>query len=333
MAKPKRGHKPRQKKKGGGYTELSEDDAGPSTKRKGCGKNQAGKGASRGRPQQQLSSRKKKRGGKAGVRPYDDDDSFRETLQAEGSRTINEMASDGNCLFRSLSDQLFLDYGERHDSVRKEVCDFLEANEEDFKMFLILDEEEEDEDASSFEEYVALMREDGEWGGNLELVSAARLYRRDITVFSAAGAFSIASGHEEKSEGNILLSFHENDHYNSVRDRNVQNRISTKSFRSELGSKIDFPDAQSKRSDSKSDDGSERRPNIRRQGSGKKQRRNDPCSCGSGLLYKKCCLSVEKNQAKLSKWKAKHGIEEPNSGFEEERKEETIHGDFKVLKI
>lgn len=87
------------------------------------------------------------------------------------------MASDGNCLFRSISDQLYYDYGEKHDGVRSEICDYIEAKEDDFSVFLVLDESEEDEDAASFEAYVSNMRQDGEWGGNLELVAASRLYR------------------------------------------------------------------------------------------------------------------------------------------------------------
>lgn len=51
----------------------------------------------------------------------------------------------------------------------------MESHEDDFKVFLILDED--DEDAADFESYIASMREDGEWGGNLELVAAAHRYR------------------------------------------------------------------------------------------------------------------------------------------------------------
>jgi OTU domain-containing protein 3 len=85
------------------------------------------------------------------------------------------MASDGNCLFRSLSDQLYWDYGKCHEEIRSDICDFLASHEADFKMFLVLDEE--DEDAADFESYISNMRECGEWGGNLELVAAARLYQ------------------------------------------------------------------------------------------------------------------------------------------------------------
>lgn len=93
------------------------------------------------------------------------------------------MSADGNCLFRSISDQLYYDYGNDHAQVRSDVCDYLEAHEEEFKLFLVLEDEDDDgdnnddPDAQNFQSYVENMRQDGEWGGNLELVVAARLYR------------------------------------------------------------------------------------------------------------------------------------------------------------
>jgi hypothetical protein len=89
------------------------------------------------------------------------------------------MNSDGNCLFRALSDQLHGDLGNDHDDVRSEICDFMEDNQDDFKLFLVLDDDdcEEGDDAKDFESYMSNMRQDGEWGGNLELVAAARLYQ------------------------------------------------------------------------------------------------------------------------------------------------------------
>ena len=92
--------------------------------------------------------------------------------------TIVDMNSDGNCLFRALSDQLYRDLGHRHDEVRSDVCDFMADNEDEFKLFLVFEDDgEEEEDAKDFEHYISNMREDGEWGGNLELVAAARLYK------------------------------------------------------------------------------------------------------------------------------------------------------------
>jgi hypothetical protein len=96
------------------------------------------------------------------------------TTWIDVNRTIVDMEADGNCLFRALSDQLYMDFGNMHADIRSDIADYLEAFEADFSSFLVL--EDEDEDAADFESYVHSMRQDGEWGGNLELVAAARLY-------------------------------------------------------------------------------------------------------------------------------------------------------------
>ena len=88
-----------------------------------------------------------------------EDNNFRASLEADGRYAIMEMAADGNCLFRSLSDQLHQDHGNAHGDIRSAVCDYIEQHEEDFSVFLVLDENEEDEDAADFESYVSMMRE------------------------------------------------------------------------------------------------------------------------------------------------------------------------------
>lgn len=85
------------------------------------------------------------------------------------------MEADGNCLFRSLSDQLYRDYGKQHEKVRHEICHFLVQNKEEFSIFLLLDDDQED--ICDFESYVSEMRKDGTWGGDVEIVCAARLYK------------------------------------------------------------------------------------------------------------------------------------------------------------
>jgi hypothetical protein len=57
----------------------------------------------------------------------------------------------------------------------------MEKNKEDFQVFLVFededDEDQDEEDARDFEHYLENMRQLGEWGGNLEVVAAARLYQ------------------------------------------------------------------------------------------------------------------------------------------------------------
>ena len=77
------------------------------------------------------SSRKTKGGRgkqtkKNGKKEDDRDNHFRASLQADGRYSIVEMDADGNCLFRSLSDQLFHDHGNCHVDVRSAVCDYIQ---------------------------------------------------------------------------------------------------------------------------------------------------------------------------------------------------------------
>ncbi len=90
------------------------------------------------------------------------------------------MESDGNCLFRSISDQLYYDYGNNHDEIRHDICNYIEDHKDDFIFFLVLDDKdaaENDEDATDFESYVTNMRHDGDWGGQIELLAASRVFR------------------------------------------------------------------------------------------------------------------------------------------------------------
>lgn len=63
-----------------------------------------------------------------------------------------EVEADGNCLFRSISDQLYHDKGSKHVDVREDICDFLEGHQEEFSVFLVLnDKDASDEDAQDFD--------------------------------------------------------------------------------------------------------------------------------------------------------------------------------------
>ncbi|GAX12057.1 OTU domain-containing protein 3 [Fistulifera solaris] len=246
---------------------------GKKDKRKGSTTRDDGKGHNK-----ELQRGRKFRQHKGRNWKADKNDPIRKAVEADGTRTIVDMSADGNCLFRALSDQIHGDYGNQHADVRTEVCDFMELHEDDFKVFLILDED--DEDAADFESYISALREDGEWGGNLELVAAARHYRRNIVVFSAEQAvFTIHHANKGSPSGpDLLLSYHDNDHYNSVRSN-----AST--------SAPHIPAPVHRNSDNF----------VKDKGKKKNVKRSDPCTCGSGITYKKCCFSKETTQARHQK--------------------------------
>jgi hypothetical protein len=134
---------------------------------------------------------KKQRVKKRGKATYGVDE-FDLQLRTIGCR-VNEMEPDGNCLFRSLSDQISGD-AIGHRDLRQRIMDYVETNRDDFEPFM--------EDDESFDDYVERMREDGEWGGNQELCAAARLLNRLIIIHQfQAPRMELAPFSEEDTDG------------------------------------------------------------------------------------------------------------------------------------
>ena len=205
-------------------------------------------------------------------------------------------------------------------------------------------------------------------------------FRRTITIFSNVGAYNISiDDDEEKSGPNILLSYHDNMHYNSVHDRSnnyissstssnkntttqsaqTSKRKKNKSILTEKNkSNIDQNDrgndvmtSQSHKSNrsstgrKKNDDDIDDEQKVKDNGntnvSSKNlltQRRNDICSCGSGLRYKKCCLAKEKSSIRLKKFREKHALQGYNKHCDNAEYKDSgngieLDGGFTVLNI
>jgi hypothetical protein len=102
---------------------------------------------------------------------------------------IREALADGNCLFRALSISLAdalvgcggeAGAGERaHNDLRARCCDYILQHPDDFAPFVT----GEDAPDKTLEAYVARMRRPSVWGGNAELIAAARMLGRPIYVY------------------------------------------------------------------------------------------------------------------------------------------------------
>jgi len=333
MAKKKGGSNSNNNKaKGGGSNNKSSvSGSEKKAKRGGGGNAKRGGGKSKSNHSSSTSS-------------DDDDTQFRNQLLNQG-HLIREMNSDGNCLFRSLSDQLYNDDGEEHGTIRSEICDYLERNKDEFQCFLLMNED--DEDIMKIDDYVEHMREHTTWGSDIEIVAASRKYKRGIKVFSThygSGVLRFVN-HEDNNEQllddsfDLLLSYHGNDHYNSVRliggSNNGQKQQSKegrypsrtrKSAKSNLSDELEEEEEEvstKTKTTAKTDNNTKKRRASPKKGS--------PCPCGSGLTYKKCCLAREKAKKRLAKMNttADHGDAQSEG---DEKKEEFI-GEFKVLNI
>ncbi|KAF1326512.1 Eh domain-containing protein 4, partial [Globisporangium splendens] len=107
--------------------------------------------------------------------------------------TIRRMVADGNCLFRAISDQL---YGHEmfHGDIRWRIADFIQREGALFQPFIATTEAK----AETIELYCRRMKREGEWGGNLELYAAAKLFNIHIVVHQ------------------ILHLLYKGDHYSSL---------------------------------------------------------------------------------------------------------------------
>ncbi len=145
------------------------------------------------------------------------------SLLPDGSH-INSMDPDGNCLFRSLSDQLNHDNGQAHDFTRHQITNHIWRHSDKFKDFLLL--QDNHEDISDLDSYIQKIVQNGEWGGNPELYAAAWLYGVNITIYSQEYTNTNemlvinADGHQgvlDTGHAMWTISYHGNNHYNSIR--------------------------------------------------------------------------------------------------------------------
>eukprot|EP01132_Coremiostelium_polycephalum_P003996 gene3996-4997_t len=127
--------------------------------------------------------------------------------------TIKDVAGDGNCLFRSIADQLE-NAPQNYQKYRQAIVTFIEQNKDIYSPFI------DDEEFDSFEDYIREMRTDGEWGGNIEIQAASLIYTVNVTIHQLNQPQWQVINHFNGKTRMIHLSYHDGEHYNSVRPIN-----------------------------------------------------------------------------------------------------------------
>ncbi|CAE7145612.1 unnamed protein product [Rhizoctonia solani] len=92
---------------------------------------------------------------------------------------------DGNCLFRALSDQIYGTPNE-HLVLRKEICAFMASHKERFEAFV--------DDDRSWEQHISAMKNNGTYGGHLELTAFAQLKVVNVKVIQPGLVYVIEGG-------------------------------------------------------------------------------------------------------------------------------------------
>jgi len=114
------------------------------------------------------------------------------------------VAKDGSCLFRVVSEQIYLTQA-KHIQVRFECIDFMRKNKQIFEAFV----------EGSYEHHLYLLKNPKEWGGQVEISALSLLYHCDFIVYQAihiAPQPVTCNGFKKK----ILLCYSNGNHYDAV---------------------------------------------------------------------------------------------------------------------
>jgi hypothetical protein len=179
-----------------------------------------------------------------------DPDGFWRMAIPDGLQILT-MTNDGDCFFRSISDQLTHDQGAGHKFVRYQITNHIQHNEDKFKNILLAGDD--DEELMDLESYLYKMVQNGEWGGPPKVYAAAWFYGVDIMIYSKEYSntgrcltFTAdgPKGSNVTSRSTWHISYHDNNHYNSVRSldpvpRNSQNKSDNDRLEADLQRVLD----------------------------------------------------------------------------------------------
>ena len=116
---------------------------------------------------------------------------YQETLLNTHHLRVQQVDGDGNCMFRSVSHQVYGD--ERyHMLVRTKCMDYMELEREYFAHFV-------EGDMNDFLQYLAHKRRDGIWGDDPEIQALCELYDRPAQIWI----------YDQHNGARVLRTFHE----------------------------------------------------------------------------------------------------------------------------
>lgn len=147
---------------------------------------------------------------------------------------------------------------DEHMEFRQSCCDYMMNEDREFFQAFLDDEKLED--------YVANMREDGTWGSQMEIVALSRAYNIKCVIFRPDGLHYRIEDASNTSSKILMISHHDDEHFNVVRFRddsslesfddlvNVLELLSgnatrslSKKERRQLARKGDYPDPPSQK--------------------------------------------------------------------------------------
>eukprot|EP01016_Furgasonia_blochmanni_P024276 TRINITY_DN2615_c0_g1_i7.p1 TRINITY_DN2615_c0_g1~~TRINITY_DN2615_c0_g1_i7.p1 ORF type:complete len:360 (-),score=51.03 TRINITY_DN2615_c0_g1_i7:1066-2145(-) len=145
----------------------------------------------------------------------EEEDRFKQALAKKGL-LIKEIDTDGNCLFRAISEQI---YGteEFHKLIRRICMDYIDIEREYFKNYII-------GGIAKIDDYLHRKRQDGVWGDDVEIQALSEIYGRPVEIY-AYSAEPMRTFHESALTAvePMRISYHGKSHFNSIKRMGREN--------------------------------------------------------------------------------------------------------------
>ena len=147
-------------------------------------------------------------------RKVSSENAFCDRMEAIGLHVV-EVEPDGNCLFRAIAHQFYLD-SEKHAELRAACVQHMAKNRERFEVFC----------TTNFDHHLRRMAMDGTWAAELEVRAMEEIYDRVFSIYSSdskeAKPLPLNTNFDERQllgvdVETVKLSYHGN-HYNSIFD-------------------------------------------------------------------------------------------------------------------
>lgn len=140
-------------------------------------------------------------------------------LLAPEKLRVKEIQPDGNCLYRSIADQMLADDSEMDFArLRKVAADYMRTHEADFAPFM-----DEGVDFATYCGRVESTEGQVEWGGQLEIRAISGALRREIRVYDSMAPVLVMDNEGDivSDKAAVKLTYHRHfyslgEHYNSV---------------------------------------------------------------------------------------------------------------------
>ena len=155
---------------------------------------------------------------------YPDELIFEKILFDQKGYRIDPIRRDGNCLFRAVAGAVYGDT-DKYTAVRKQCADFMEKEKHFFTPY-VEQVNEANVKVINFDQYMSMLRQDAEWGGDAEITALSGIFNCLFEVYKTSETPDLGDFPNPIANRNPTVRlFYKNNHYNIVRSGGIGDQL------------------------------------------------------------------------------------------------------------